>query len=72
MTGAEAEVLRRITTGLVALSNIMTELSALGAMIQQARAEGRELSQEELDKLDADLAQAKARAEKAGGSLPAG
>lgn len=54
--------LLKILTGINLATNLLNELSRLGELIQAARREGRELTQEELDAIDARLEAAKAAA----------
>lgn len=54
--------LLKILTGINLATNLLNELSRLGELIQAARQEGRELSKEELDAIDARLEAAKAAA----------
>lgn len=54
--------LLKILTGINLATNLLNELNRLGELIQAARREGRELTQEELDAIDARLEAAKAAA----------
>lgn len=59
---AQLAAIDRVLTLTTLALNISTELKALAQLLDRAHAEGRTISQEEMDQLDLELAKAKAAA----------
>lgn len=60
-----ARVLSNLLTLTTTLTNVAYELSQLNQLLQQAHDRGETLSQDDWDRLDADLAAARRRAHEA-------